>query len=146
MGEVRRALLSVSNKEGLADFAKGLYDLGFELTASEGTASFLRAQRIPVRNLEEVTGIGSILGGRVKTLHPKVHAGILAIPTNAQHAKDLATIGAERFDLVVVNLYPFEQTVAQRAPEIKSIPRAWTRSPARVAPVLTDSASMQTLR
>ena len=115
MGEVRRALLSVSNKEGLADFAKGLYDLGFELTASEGTASFLRAQRIPVRNLEEVTGIGSILGGRVKTLHPKVHAGILAIPTNAQHTKDLAAIGAERFDLVVVNLYPFEATVAQGA-------------------------------
>ena len=115
MGEVRRALLSVSNKEGLADFAKGLYDLGFELTASEGTASFLRAQRIPVRNLEEVTGIGSILGGRVKTLHPKVHAGILAIPTNAQHTKDLAAIGAERFDLVVVNLYPFEETIAQGA-------------------------------
>ena len=115
MGEVRRALLSVSNKEGLADFAKGLHEVGFELIASEGTAAFIRTNHIPVRNLEELTGHGSILGGRVKTLHPKVHAGILAVPTNEQHVQDLAAIGAERFDLIVVNLYPFEQTVAQGA-------------------------------
>ncbi len=115
MGEVRRALLSVSNKEGLADFAKGLRDLGFELVASEGTANFLRSNHVAVTNLEELTGHGSILGGRVKTLHPKVHAGILAIPTNAQHVRDLAAIDARRFDLVVVNLYPFEETVAQGA-------------------------------
>src|SRR2546428_78383 len=103
MGEVRRALLSVSNKEGLADFANGLSELGFELIASEGTANFLRTQRVPVKNLEELTGHGSILGGRVKTLHPKVHAGILAVPTDPRHMEDLASIGAVRFDLVVVN-------------------------------------------
>src|SRR5437867_175672 len=115
MGETRRALLSVSDKEGLADFAKGLHEVGFELIASEGTATFLRSHHVPVRNLEELTGHGSILGGRVKTLSPKVHAGILAVPTNAQHTRDLAAIGAERFALVVVSLYPFEETVAQGA-------------------------------
>src|SRR2546425_3434609 len=121
MGEARRALVSVSNKEGLAEFAKGLHDLGFELIASEGTASFLRAQHVPVTNLEDLTGHGSILGGRVKTLHPKVHAGILAVPTNAQHAKDLAAIGTARFELVVVNLYPFAETAAKGAAEAEVI-------------------------
>ncbi|MBI4415611.1 MAG: bifunctional phosphoribosylaminoimidazolecarboxamide formyltransferase/IMP cyclohydrolase, partial [Euryarchaeota archaeon] len=118
---VRRALLSVSNKEGLAEFAKGLADLSVELYATEGTASFLRSHSISVRNLEDLTGHGSILEGRVKTLHPKVHAGILAVPTKEAHTRDLAAIGAERFDLVVVNLYPFAETVAKGASEAEVV-------------------------
>ena len=117
----RRALLSVSDKDGLAEFAKGLKDLGFELVASKGTAVFLRSHGVEATNLEEITGHGSILGGRVKTLHPKVHAGILAIPTNEQHVRDLAAIGAERFDLVAVNLYPFEEIMYKVAPDAEVI-------------------------
>ena len=81
MVEVRRALLSVSDKEGLADFARGLRDLGVDLFATEGTAAHLRAHDVPVTNVETLTGHGSILEGRVKTLHPKVHGAILAVPT-----------------------------------------------------------------
>src|SRR3990170_6372574 len=115
---LRRALLTVSDKEGLLEFARGLRDLGVELFATEGTASFLRGQGVAVANLEDLTGHGSILEGRVKTLHPKVHGAILAVPTKESHVRDLAALGVERFDLVVVNLYPFEQTIAQTsAPE-----------------------------
>lgn len=112
---LRRALLTVSDKAGLPEFARGLADLGVELFATEGTASFLRAKGVAVTNLEDLTGHGSILEGRVKTLHPKVHAAILAVPTQDAHMRDLAAIGAERFDIVVVNLYPFEETVARGA-------------------------------
>ncbi|HEV8595450.1 MAG TPA: bifunctional phosphoribosylaminoimidazolecarboxamide formyltransferase/IMP cyclohydrolase, partial [Thermoplasmata archaeon] len=115
MVEVHRALLSVSNKEGLADFATGLRDLGVTLFATGGTASFLRAKGVAVSDLEEITGQGAILEGRVKTLHPKVHGAILAVPTKEEHRRDLAQLGVERFDLVVVNLYPFEEAVAKGA-------------------------------
>src|SRR3972149_3755074 len=118
MVEVRRALLSVSNRDGLTDLAKGLQDLGVILFATGGTASFLRPQGLLVADLEQITGQGALLEGRVKTLHPKVHGAILAVPTREAHVRDLAALGVERFDLVVVNLYPFEQTIAQTtAPE-----------------------------
>jgi len=113
---LRRALLTVSDKEGLLEFARGLRDLGVELFATEGTASFLRGQGVAVANLEDLTGHGSILEGRVKTLHPKVHGAILAVPTKEAHVRDLAALGTERFDVVVVNLYPFSDTVAKGAP------------------------------
>jgi len=118
---LRRALLTVSDKEGLAEFARGLRDLGVELFATEGTASFLRGTGVAVTNLEDLTGHGSILEGRVKTLHPKVHGAILAVPTKASHVRDLAALGAERFDLVVVNLYPFAETAAKGASESEVI-------------------------
>ena len=121
MVEVRRALLSVSNREGLTDFAKGLQDLGAVLFATGGTASFLRSHGISVADLEQITGQGAILEGRVKTLHPKVHGAILAVPTRESHVRDLTTLGVERFDLVVVNLYPFEQTIAQTTSEEDAI-------------------------
>src|SRR3972149_11885151 len=105
MVEVRRALLSVSSRDGLIDFARGLLDSGVTLFATEGTAAFLRPQGIQVANLEQITGQGAILGGRVKTLHPKVHGAILAVPTEAKHMRDLASLGGDRFDFVVVNLY-----------------------------------------
>ncbi len=111
MGKVARALLSVSDREGLADFARGLRDLGVALFATEGTATFLRENGVEATNLEDVTGLGAILEGRVKTLHPKVHAAILAVPTKDAHRRDLKAIDAEPFGLVVVNLYPFVETV-----------------------------------
>src|SRR3972149_539106 len=121
MVEVRRALLSVSNRDGLTDFAKGLQDLGVILFATAGPASFLRSERVRVADLEQITGQGAILGGRVKTLHPKVHGAILAVPTLEPPVRDLTTLGVERFDLGVVNLYPFEQTIAQTTSEEDAI-------------------------
>src|SRR2546422_7497805 len=116
MVEVHRALLSVSNKEGLADFARGLQSLGAILFATGGTATFLRSAGLTVADLEQITGRGAILGGRVKTLDPKVHGAILAVPTSEAHMRDLAALGVERFELVVVNLYPFSGTIAKKAP------------------------------
>ena len=121
MVEVHRALLSVSNKEGLADFARGLRSLGAILFATGGTATFLRSAGLTVADLEQITGRGAILGGRVKTLDPKVHGAILAVPTSEAHMRDLAALGVERFDLVVVNLYPFSETIAKQAPDAEVI-------------------------
>src|SRR5256885_319411 len=106
----RRALISVSDKEGLVEFARGLRALGFELIGSEGTAKTLKDVGLPVMTVADYTGLHEGLGGRVKTLHPKIFAGILA-PHGDE--KDLADLGAVPIDLVVVNLYPFETTVAK---------------------------------
>ncbi len=107
-----RALLSVSNKSGLVDFARALHAAGGQLIASGGTARAIADADIPVTPVEEVTGFPEVLGGRVKTLHPAIHGGILARRT-AQHLDELAAHGIEPIDLVVVNLYPFAETVAQ---------------------------------
>jgi phosphoribosylaminoimidazolecarboxamide formyltransferase/IMP cyclohydrolase len=107
-----RALLSVSDKRGLEQFAANLVAAGGELVASGGTARKLEAAGIPVLQVEDVTGFPEILGGRVKTLHPAIHGGILARRT-PQHQEELAQHHIRAIDLVVVNLYPFQQTVAQ---------------------------------
>ncbi len=107
-----RALLSVSNKSGLVDFARALDSAGAQLIASGGTARAIADAGIPVTPVEEVTGFPEVLGGRVKTLHPAIHGGILARRT-PQHLDELAAHGIEPIDLVVVNLYPFAETVAQ---------------------------------
>ncbi len=112
---VRRALLAVYDKEGLAELARGLVDLGVALVSSGGTARALREAGVPVTPVEEVTGFPEMLEGRVKTLHPKVHAGILADRTKPDHERQLAEHGIDPFDLVVVNLYPFRETVASGA-------------------------------
>jgi phosphoribosylaminoimidazolecarboxamide formyltransferase/IMP cyclohydrolase len=104
---VRRALISVYDKTGLVDFARGLADLGVPLLASGGTASALADAGIPVTPVESVTGAPEMLGGRVKTLHPRIHGGILADRGQASHRADLAAQGIEPIDLVVANLYPF---------------------------------------
>ncbi|MEL6813641.1 MAG: bifunctional phosphoribosylaminoimidazolecarboxamide formyltransferase/IMP cyclohydrolase [Cyanobacteria bacterium J06598_3] len=110
----RLALLSVSNKTGLVEFARSLtQDLNFEIVSSGGTAKALSDAGIPVMKVSDYTGSPEILGGRVKTLHPKVHGGILARPDQATDQKDLAANDIRPFDLVVVNLYPFEQTIAK---------------------------------
>jgi phosphoribosylaminoimidazolecarboxamide formyltransferase / IMP cyclohydrolase len=109
-----RALLSVHDKTGLVPFARGLVDLGFELVASGGTATTLRDAGIGLTRVEELTGFPEMLGGRVKTLHPHVHAGILARRNRGDDVAQLQAHGIEPFDLVCVNLYPFE-LVADRA-------------------------------
>jgi len=110
---VERALLSVSDKTGLVDLGRGLADLGVELVASGGTATALRDAGLTVLDVAELTASPEMLGGRVKTLHPKVHGGILARRDLAEDRADLEANGIGTIDLVVVNLYPFEDTVAQ---------------------------------
>jgi len=111
-----RVLVSVYDKTGLAEFARGLADLGAELVASGGTAEFLEEQGLEVTRVETVTEAPELLGGRVKTLHPRVHAGILARRDREDDAGALAEHGIEPFDLVCVNLYPFE-----REPDVETI-------------------------
>ncbi len=117
---VRRALISVSDKTGVADFAKGLAALGVQILSTGGTASALREAGIEVTDVAEFTGQEEILDGRVKTLHPRLHAALLARREDAEHMETLEREGIEPIDLVCVNLYPFEQTVAshQVAPEV----------------------------
>jgi phosphoribosylaminoimidazolecarboxamide formyltransferase/IMP cyclohydrolase len=110
---VKRALLSVSDKTGLVEFARGLVELGVELVASGGTADALRAAGLPVVDVAELTGSPEMLGGRVKTLHPRVHGGLLARRDHAGDQRDVEAQGIRPIDLVVVNLYPFEATVAR---------------------------------
>lgn len=106
--EPRRALLSVFDKTGLVSFARGLIKLGFEIVSTGGTAQELRRAKIDVLDVADVTGSPEILGGRVKTLHPKIHGGLLAVRSNPAHVKELEAQGITPFDLVAVNLYPFE--------------------------------------
>jgi phosphoribosylaminoimidazolecarboxamide formyltransferase/IMP cyclohydrolase len=112
---VRRALLAVSDKSDLEELGRGLRDLGVELVASGGTATALRAAGLEVTPVEDVTGSPEMLGGRVKTLHPRIHAGILADRRRPEHVEQLAEHGIQPFELVVVNLYPFRETVAAGA-------------------------------
>lgn len=106
------AILSVHNKTGLLEFARGLVDLGWTLLASGGTAKLLRENSIAVIEVADYTGSPEILGGRVKTLHPAIHGGLLARPTEEDH-QQLLDLNWDYIDLVAVNLYPFEETVAR---------------------------------
>ena len=108
----RRALLSVSDKTGLADFARGLAGLGIELVSTGGTARHLREAGLAVTAVSDVTGSPEILDGRVKTLHPRIHGGLLADRARPEHMSALEEHGIQRIDVVAVNLYPFRQTVA----------------------------------
>jgi phosphoribosylaminoimidazolecarboxamide formyltransferase/IMP cyclohydrolase len=112
---IRRALLSCWDKTGLDAFARGLHELGVELVASGGTAAFLEDERIPVTYVESVTGFPELLAGRVKTLHPKIHAGILARREVEDDIASLEEHGIGPIDLVSVSLYPFESVVARLA-------------------------------
>jgi len=114
MGKIQRALISVSDKTGLADFAKELRALGIEIVSTGGTARSLKDAGIPVTEISEFTGFPEMLDGRVKTLHPKVHGGLLYLRGNPEHEAQVARHGIKPIDLVVVNLYPFEKTVATR--------------------------------
>jgi len=112
---IRRALISVYDKTGLEDLAAGLYAAGVEVVSTGSTAARISAAGVPVTRVEELTGFPECLDGRVKTLHPRVHAGLLADVASAEHRAQLAQLGVEPFQLLVSNLYPFEATVASGA-------------------------------
>jgi len=108
---IRRALISVSDKTGVVEFARALADRGVEVLSTGGTFRAIEAAKVPVRTVESYTGSPEVMAGRVKTLHPRVHGGILA--REGTDEADLERIGAGFIDLVAVNLYPFEQTLAK---------------------------------
>src|SRR6202140_225421 len=113
---ITRALLSVSDKTGLVEFAKALAGYSVELVSTGGTAKALKDAGLAVIDVAELTGFPEMMDGRVKTLHPRVHGGLLAIRANRDHAAAMKQHGIRPIDLLVVNLYPFEQTVAKGAP------------------------------
>lgn len=116
----RRALISVYDKEGVAEFGRALAELGFEIVSTGGTASALRRAGLEVTDVSDVTGFPEVLDGRVKTLHPRVHAGILARPTQ-EHMEALEKLDVTPIDIVVVNLYPFQRTVESGAGEAEVV-------------------------
>src|SRR5271169_1166055 len=113
MSKIQRAILSVTDKSGLVEFARPLAQLGVELVSTGGTAKLLRDSGIAVKDISELTGFPEILDGRVKTLHPKVHGGILHRREDSGHRTAVAEHGIEPIDMVVVNLYAFEKTTAK---------------------------------
>lgn len=108
---IKRALISVSDKTGLIDFARGLYDMGVEIISTGGTARALQEAGIKVTAVSDVTGFPEILDGRVKTLHPRIHGGLLALRKNLEHMEQIKKLGIEPIDLVAINLYPFKETI-----------------------------------
>jgi phosphoribosylaminoimidazolecarboxamide formyltransferase / IMP cyclohydrolase len=115
--KINRALISVSDKTGIVPFARRLSEMGIEIVSTGGTANLLRKESVPHLQIENFTGFPEILSGRVKTLHPKVHGGLLFLRDNPDHQRQAAENQIEPIDLVVVNLYPFENTIAK--PEVK---------------------------
>src|SRR5712675_1063525 len=112
---ITRALLSVSDKSGLVDFARALAGYGIELVSTGGTAKAIAEAGLKIRDVSDLTGFPEMMDGRVKTLHPKVHGGLLAIRDNKEHADAMKAHGIAPIDLLVVNLYPFEATVDKGA-------------------------------
>jgi phosphoribosylaminoimidazolecarboxamide formyltransferase/IMP cyclohydrolase len=115
VGRIQRALVSVSNKNGIVEFSRALNELDIEIYSTGGTAFLLRDNKLPVKDVAELTGFPEMMDGRVKTLHPKIHGGILALRDNPEHVAKMQEHGIAPIDLVVVNLYPFEATVARGA-------------------------------
>jgi phosphoribosylaminoimidazolecarboxamide formyltransferase/IMP cyclohydrolase len=113
MKKIERAVISLTDKAGIEDFARQLEELGVEILSTGGTAKKMRESGIKVKDVSEFTGFPEMLDGRVKTLHPKVHGGILAQKTNPEHLAQMAAHGLLPIDLVAVNLYAFEKTVAK---------------------------------
>ena len=118
---IRRALVSVSDKTDLLPFVRGLHRMGVEIISTGGTANFLKAKRIPVKAITRLTGYPEILEGRVKTLHPKVHGGILASRQNKKHLRQVKKLNLKLIDLVVVNLYPFEAVASRRKSSLSDL-------------------------
>ncbi|MBN1678427.1 MAG: bifunctional phosphoribosylaminoimidazolecarboxamide formyltransferase/IMP cyclohydrolase [Candidatus Thermoplasmatota archaeon] len=149
MSRIKRALVSVSDKNGLVEFCKGLSELGVEILSTGGTMAALDKAGVPVIGVSEVTKFPEMLDGRVKTLHPAIHGGILAMRTKEEHMEAIKKHGIEPIDMVVVNLYPFESTVAKPGVRIEdaienidiggpSMIRSAAKNHAAVA-VVTDS-------
>lgn len=110
---IKRALVSVSDKTGIVEFCRGLAELGVEVISTGGTKNLLAKEGVPVIGISDVTGFPEILDGRVKTLHPAVHSGLLAIRDSEEHQNQMKELGLDYIDLVVVNLYPFQETIAK---------------------------------
>ena len=130
--KVKRALVSVSDKSGVVELARALVDLGIEVVSSGGTASALSEAGVAARKVSDVTGAPEILGGRVKTLHPKIHGGILADRRKPEHLRELEEQGIVPIDLVVCNLYPFEKTIAEGVSQDEAIEQIDIGGPAMV--------------
>ena len=113
MPKIRRAIVSVSDKTGVVEFARGLVGHGVEILSTGGTARLLRESGVQVTEVSAYTGFPEILDGRVKTLVPRIHGGILALRDNPEHVAQMEAHGIQPIDLVAVNLYPFEKTVAE---------------------------------
>ena len=146
---IGRALISVSDKTGLLDLARALSSMGVELISTGGTSGMLRAAGLPVRDVSDVTGFPEMMDGRVKTLHPAVHGGLLALRDDDEHLLAMAAHGIEPIDLLIVNLYPFEETVAKGADHATCIENIDIGGPAmiraaaknhRFVAVVTDAA------
>ena len=113
MAKIRRAIISVSNKTGIVELAKALNTMGVDILSTGGTAKALRDAGIPVKDVSDYTGFPEMLDGRVKTLHPKVHGGLLSRRTNPKDMEEIKKHGIDTIDMVIVNLYPFEETVSR---------------------------------
>jgi phosphoribosylaminoimidazolecarboxamide formyltransferase / IMP cyclohydrolase len=113
MRKIERAIISLTDKSGIAEFAKSLGGFGVEILSTGGTAKALRDAGVSVKDISEYTGFPEMLDGRVKTLHPKVHGGLLGMRDNPEHVKLMKEHGIKNIDMVVVNLYQFEKTVAK---------------------------------
>ncbi|MDQ3180306.1 MAG: hypothetical protein M3Q33_07280, partial [Acidobacteriota bacterium] len=109
--KIKRALISVSDKSGIVQFAESLKKFGVEIISTGGTARTLRDGGVEVTEVSDITGFPEMMDGRVKTLHPKIHGAFLALRDNEEHRKAMQIHGIEPIDLVVVNLYPFEETI-----------------------------------
>jgi len=114
MAKINRAIISVSKKEGIVEFAKALSSMGIEILSTGGTAKALRDAGIPVKEVSEYTGSPEMFEGRVKTLHPKIHGGLLSRRDNPKDMEEVKRYGIELIDMVVVNLYPFEETISRQ--------------------------------
>jgi phosphoribosylaminoimidazolecarboxamide formyltransferase / IMP cyclohydrolase len=139
---IRRALLSVYDKTGLLELAKALHEVGAEIVSTGTTARTIEQAGIPVTKVEDLTGFPECLDGRVKTLHPRVHAGLLADTTNPDHNQQLADLGIAPFQLLVSNLYPFEQTVASGADNGEIIEQIDIGGPAMVRAAAKNHGSV----
>jgi phosphoribosylaminoimidazolecarboxamide formyltransferase / IMP cyclohydrolase len=113
MAKIKRALISVSNKKGLVEFARTLTEKGVEILSTGGTAKALRDAGIPVKDVSEHTGSPEMLDGRVKTLHPRIHGGLLSRRDNPKDMEEIKKHGIDMIDMVIVNLYPFEETISK---------------------------------
>ncbi len=142
---IRRALLSVYDKAGLVELAQALTEAGVAIVSTGSTAATMAAAGVPVTPVEDLTGFPETLGGRVKTLHPKVHGGLLADQNNPEHVAQLADLGIESFDLLVSNLYPFTDTVASGAGADECIEQIDIGGPAMVRASAKNHASMAVL-
>lgn len=113
MKKIKRAIISVTDKSGIVEFSRKLSDMGVEILSTGGTAKAIREGGVKVMDISEYTGFPEMLDGRVKTLHPKVHGGLLGVRSNPEHLKMMKENGISNIDMIVVNLYQFEKTVAK---------------------------------